>query len=147
MVRLPPSSTRTATLFPYTTRFRSPSGSRVARAGERATADAHRLKLTDPVDQLGRCRGGAGVDGGEMDQRFGFAADLFAVFAQIRETGCEVYLDCHRGGSRGVRPLCRGDEPVPDICQFRGAADGAFRLAAPQPQLMRLLTHPTYSHV
>src|SRR3546814_20927497 len=115
MVRLPPSSTRTATLFPYTTRFRSPSGSRVARAGERATADAHRLKLTDPVDQLGRCRGGAGVDGGELDQRFGFAADLFAVFAQIRETGCEVFLVCHRGGARGVRQLCRGEERVPAI--------------------------------
>src|SRR3546814_15194074 len=126
MVRLPPSSTRTATLFPYTTRFRSPSGSRVARAGERATADAHRRKLTDPVDQLGRCRGGAGVDGGELDQRFGFAADLFAVFSQLRETGCEVFLVCHSGGARGVRQWWRGEERVPDICELRGAGEVAL---------------------
>src|SRR3546814_14307241 len=35
MIRRPPQSTRTDTLFPYTTLFRSPPGRRAARKGSR----------------------------------------------------------------------------------------------------------------
>src|SRR3546814_6623049 len=35
MIRLPPRSTRTDTLFPYTTLFRSPGGGRLARRARR----------------------------------------------------------------------------------------------------------------
>src|SRR3546814_1376134 len=38
MIRRPPRSTRTDTLFPYTTLFRSPFLSPAGEAGERATA-------------------------------------------------------------------------------------------------------------
>src|SRR3546814_9331559 len=40
MIRRPPRSTRTDTLFPYTTLFRSRVGSRLAEAGDRAVDEA-----------------------------------------------------------------------------------------------------------
>src|SRR3546814_9137680 len=39
MIRRPPRSTRTDTLFPYTTLFRSASSKRAAKARERATRE------------------------------------------------------------------------------------------------------------
>src|SRR3546814_16354271 len=69
MIRQPPRSTRTDTLFPYTTLFRSP-GARIAqRVGD---SPAARARLKDRLaaniarrvdharDQLGRCREIAG---------------------------------------------------------------------------------------
>src|SRR3546814_15911930 len=52
MIRRPPRSTRTDTLFPYTTLFRSPKGTRVQRAPE-WTGNAsieYRADLSDSVD-------------------------------------------------------------------------------------------------
>src|SRR3546814_16479310 len=52
MVQLPPSSTRTDTLFPYTTPFRSPYDALTALAPDRRTAIVtltHDPKLDDPA--------------------------------------------------------------------------------------------------
>src|SRR3546814_4903818 len=59
MIRRPPRSTRTDTLFPYTTLFRSPSTSRCKEhnmalqflAGQRLTADALQRAVPDRVEQ------------------------------------------------------------------------------------------------
>src|SRR3546814_7570336 len=59
MIRRPPRSTRTDTLFPYTTLFRSVSGDQAAvwlhqgalsRLGEEHRADVHAVRLVEPVD-------------------------------------------------------------------------------------------------
>src|SRR3546814_19275847 len=77
MVRRPPRSTRTATLFPYTTLFRSPAGARVhlgearirarafhAAAQDQGAADAAaREHLVVDIDVLGAQRGKG--EGGE----------------------------------------------------------------------------------
>src|SRR3546814_20737742 len=53
MIRRPPRSTRTDTLFPYTTLFRSPRRSRpVARPMERQISQAHRLGRGDDRGDL-----------------------------------------------------------------------------------------------
>src|SRR3546814_7526515 len=74
MIRRPPSSTRTDTLFPYTTLFRSPGGSSVARLpmGEGAAViEAH------PGGMLGQAdvEGGAGEQGGGDEREQGFQHD------------------------------------------------------------------------
>src|SRR3546814_380169 len=53
MIRLPPKSTRTDTLFPYTTLFRSLCGPRHRRRDGRAAADhrIHDLQLRDAGDR------------------------------------------------------------------------------------------------
>src|SRR3546814_10435212 len=56
MIRRPPRSTRSDTLFPYTTRFRSKGQCGPARQEEIA-AGAHRHELFDPL-QLDRARRG-----------------------------------------------------------------------------------------
>src|SRR3546814_5075721 len=58
MIRRPPGSTRTATLFPYTPLFRSRADP--LRAVERTTAGGH---LRHPHIRRGRVRGGASADG------------------------------------------------------------------------------------
>src|SRR3546814_14003078 len=49
MIRRPPRSTRTDTLFPYTTLFRSPSGRRPGRPAKNANNDAANFS-DDDVD-------------------------------------------------------------------------------------------------
>src|SRR3546814_9220069 len=48
MIRLPPRSTRTDTLFPYTTLFRSPVARRVTAVG----SDAAQVAATPPLERL-----------------------------------------------------------------------------------------------
>src|SRR3546814_19537117 len=55
MIRRPPRSTRTDTLFPYTTLFRSPQGRR-DRGGPQATCQTER-RHDWPPGTLARCRG------------------------------------------------------------------------------------------
>src|SRR3546814_4470410 len=65
MIRRPPRSTRTDTLFPYTTLFRSPAGARGARpgcGGDRRGARDHRFGL----DQ---CPAGNHLDARQRYQR------------------------------------------------------------------------------
>src|SRR3546814_16105313 len=91
MIRRPPRSTRTDTLFPYTTRFRSGlSGAvglsrapailrdRRARASERARDDRRRMDAADAVRPVGPEGQRAGEDHLHLLQVHGFqAADLF----------------------------------------------------------------------
>src|SRR3546814_18341856 len=51
MIRRPPRSTRTDTLFPYTTLFRSPEGRLLARIGERETGAGEDVRL-EALDRL-----------------------------------------------------------------------------------------------
>src|SRR3546814_15548832 len=51
MIRRPPRSTRTDTLFPYTTLFRSPEGRLLARIGERETGAGEYVRL-EALDRL-----------------------------------------------------------------------------------------------
>src|SRR3546814_14679385 len=76
MIRRPPRSTRTDTLFPYTTLFRSRRG--YARAGERVLPDDTAIfiavggKLARGIagDDRALCRGGRGApdNAGEFDR-------------------------------------------------------------------------------
>src|SRR3546814_3414590 len=66
MIRRPPRSTRTDTLFPYTTLFRSPRGRRgqrgglgdagAAATGPEAADSPHRLQLVEHAGDRGRER-------------------------------------------------------------------------------------------
>src|SRR3546814_8345300 len=74
MIRRPPRSTRTDTLFPYTTLFRSPSD-RLARDPHRPVGRANHIAW-DPHDDAGDCRhrlsrpaGGAGSRAAADDSR------------------------------------------------------------------------------
>src|SRR3546814_9014243 len=70
MIRRPPRSTRTDTLFPYTTLFRSARGSRIGRDLERLhlillSAEIGRQPVDDErEDEDGRKRQAIGQDGG-----------------------------------------------------------------------------------
>src|SRR3546814_2802469 len=112
MIRLPPSSTRTDTLFPYTTRFRSP---RRLPAAQRAAqvvdlgADSHR------VGEQGLVRGTmaeVGADRGEHR----FAAGLEGV-AQAGEI-------VHALARVGAIPLPAGAQAVEGGAQFGGGGVG-----------------------
>src|SRR3546814_18576469 len=91
MIRLPPRSTRTDTLFPYTTLFRSERGDEVAA---RRTPVVARL---GPVDELS----GQGGDGG--DARARYPQDLVQPRPARR---CDPRRLCagDRSGARGGRP-------------------------------------------
>src|SRR3546814_3265382 len=59
MLRRPPRSTRTDTLFPYTTLFRSPVLSRQVRTGSNTFCRPHPVRLEpygSPAKALGSCR-------------------------------------------------------------------------------------------
>src|SRR3546814_1585824 len=52
MIRRPPRSTRTDTLFPYTTLFRSPSMHRALRRGTRGERKRGVVKMGDPLQGI-----------------------------------------------------------------------------------------------
>src|SRR3546814_15174845 len=82
MIRRPPRSTRTDTLFPYTTRFRSVAGAEVAREG----VEDDQARLAEGADELGHDRlelGAAGLVG----QRGGGAGKVERVLAQVHAVG------------------------------------------------------------
>src|SRR3546814_12426838 len=68
MIRRPPRSTRTDTLFPYTTLFRSVLHARIERAGAGAEADAVDVRRIEAVrgrDDDGARNEGAGAEADE----------------------------------------------------------------------------------
>src|SRR3546814_9337273 len=70
MIRRPPRSTRTDTLFPYTTLFRSPPGGEVAvhRIMRRGLV-GEKVRMDAAPDHLGQDLGGVA----EQAHRYGFA--------------------------------------------------------------------------
>src|SRR3546814_3258852 len=87
MIRLPPRSTRTDTLFPYTTLFRSrrhvvghrrPRGgaARQIGSGEHTRMDFERLQIALEIARPGAGKAHHGVD---ARRRCGTGADQFAV--------------------------------------------------------------------
>src|SRR3546814_2944 len=57
MIRRPPRSTRTDTLFPYTTLFRSDAKPRPTHAGQRPDTDARRMLMWSPSNAYGQYGG------------------------------------------------------------------------------------------
>src|SRR3546814_426047 len=115
MIRLPPSSTRTATLFPYTTLFRS-TGTSSSRScssslsslagGDRAEAHAVGVARNDDAIAAGHVHR-AGMDGAAL------LADL--VGGNIDIGGAEIELPTRRlaglrGGHRRADRRARGDD-------------------------------------
>src|SRR3546814_5009622 len=74
MIRRPPRSTRTDTLFPYTTRFRSPLRSRKGAAGGRGAPPALALPAAVRRGRLGGPGARAGRLPGREPERPGAAA-------------------------------------------------------------------------
>src|SRR3546814_8376315 len=83
MIRPPPSSTRTDTLFPYTTLFRSEDAGILFVADEAQLADAaaldHRHDIVD--DEIARIGVGLNLQFGLDRQRLG----LFEIDRELRE--------------------------------------------------------------
>src|SRR3546814_11325013 len=113
MIRRPPRSTRTATLFPYTTLFRSRTGDETAgqhEGGDGAAGDRPRRDAFGPVPEQGRDRAEEQADDGRGDERaqadaalrgreiaFDRAAEAFGL-ARFLPEGLD---DLHRAGLRG----------------------------------------------
>src|SRR3546814_16079482 len=100
MIRRPPRSTRTDTLFPYTTLFRSP----------RMTGRAQRVRLGDVVARLGVGED-ADVDAIEGARRFApqpvqllALALLVAAASAVAAPVGRVGLDDHRAAAAVDRP-------------------------------------------
>src|SRR3546814_7958513 len=108
MIRAPPRSTRTDTLFPYTTLFRSPRDlleQRIARLGPRAVVDPRKLvDLDEDHPDVGVMRGmqvgkvadarGVGVDNAIHRRAItGFACQALAfciTIGAMRENSTEI---------------------------------------------------------
>src|SRR3546814_16414466 len=72
MIRLPPSSTRTATLFPYTTLVRARHGA--VRGAKAALGRGTGRRLSRGADRLGRCASRAAQPAGRGRVRLRAAA-------------------------------------------------------------------------
>src|SRR3546814_8673078 len=103
MIRRPPRSTRTDTLFPYTTLFRSQHQRDLVAAPAQAAVDAQDPRLRGAV---GRCRThAAGDPRGAVGQRVQAHVAVLERDAQRRQFGAEVgelRLAAQRGF--GARP-------------------------------------------
>src|SRR3546814_14968574 len=95
MIRRPPRSTRTDTLFPYTTLFRSPGRARRARLRGGALVD--RSRRAAGSEGVLRGTGSQGSRHLRRSERQGF-----------RETGCRRHSHHAAGRSRGSRDRPKG---------------------------------------
>src|SRR3546814_5575826 len=100
MIRRPPRSTRTDTLFPYTTLFRS--ADRVA-AIERALRPAQDFDALDVVDVEHRGLGAVQIDVVEIDADALFEARDRVLLADAADAGAERRVRAARDFERGVR--------------------------------------------
>src|SRR3546814_19736046 len=112
MIRRPPRSTRTDTLFPYTTLFRSslfPS--------DRLSGDGHAIVRNTDAQERRRERGAAGIDGVERAQR-----------GPAERATARLFPLLGRGGAAGPLPTehtpCR---PAPAPCPQLGSASRRAR--------------------
>src|SRR3546814_16266243 len=149
MIRRPPRSTRTDTLFPYTTLFRSVSpchDPNPARARPQP-ARAQRLHLSHPrADEGagGEGVGGRGRDGGAparvrrgngRGRRDGRRADLLSHAADRADALADPRLArdrCARGADRGARPRL-ATRPAPRPFAGAGRHRGAASPTAARP--------------
>src|SRR3546814_16513689 len=125
MIRRPPRSTRTATLFPYTTLFRSRTGDETAgqhEGGDGAAGDRPRRDAFGPVPEQGRDRAeeqaddGRGEEGGQADAAVGGReSDLDSGAEEWGRAGFgrEGLDDLQRGHVRGSRASEVGDPVLP----------------------------------
>src|SRR3546814_6802640 len=130
MIRRPPRSTRTDTLFPYTTLFRSlgrqqpfPDAARQQLAQHRDVVDQPRQRIgrrdqPDEVDQLGV----AVVGALDLEAEAGAVGD--ALRASIR-SGVTVSSACERA-KRMPSPRMVSARPVNEATDSRCARAGAF---------------------
>src|SRR3546814_20990593 len=122
MIRRPPRSTRTDTLFPYPTLFRS-------QRGHRGASDVAGVDALDDARQLPVPEGGVEVDLGEVT-----AGRLGAAVAHLlaRE---EALHGGGGGGERAVRAVGLGPiaPPQPDVGE--GGPQGAGLPTAEERQL------------
>src|SRR3546814_14154040 len=128
MIRRPPRSTRTATLFPYPTLFRSPDTARVVDLLGRALIQRdrfedfvidehdHQRAAFDRVVELAQPPGGAGNGGG---QTFGIGFDDAHAIAEA--------------AGACARDLDRGAFPDSIDLAFEGAAGAGDRLPRVRP--------------
>src|SRR3546814_5533601 len=100
MIRRPPRSTRTDTLFPYTTLFRS--ADRVA-AIERALRPSQDFDALDVVDVEHRGLGAVQIDVVEIDADALFEARDRVLLADAADEGAERRVRAARDFERGVR--------------------------------------------
>src|SRR3546814_15621037 len=91
MIRRPPRSTRTDTLFPYTTLFRS------RRAGQ--SAFGHQISRSDAGWAVGRCQAGLGGESTHVGVTPGAPSAIPATANQRN------HAPTGRGGLHGMRPL------------------------------------------
>src|SRR3546814_16950068 len=124
MIRRPPRSTRTDTLFPYTTLFRSDDVHDVAVA-----LDHHLLGEPDAAD----VRDAANVVAAEVDQHQVFG-DLFRIGEQLRGKRVVFFGALAALARTGDRP--HGDQAVVDAPQpFRRRPDAVGGAAVHRVQV------------
>src|SRR3546814_11758301 len=96
MIRRPPRATRTDTLFPYTTLFRSPG-----RREEIAGIIQHRLKLADHAVQILLRRRRIEIDGGGGGERLALRPFIGDEDHRLREIeAAEFGIDRDRKSTR-----------------------------------------------
>src|SRR3546814_17744992 len=107
MIRRPPRSTRTDTLFPYTTLFRSDLG---FHFGQKETAENERYLDT-----------GAGKHLGEFDTHIAATGDdhRFGKLGQVDRGGAVVWTDFSKAGYRRLRRTCERRDQDPSGCEAR----------------------------
>src|SRR3546814_19661019 len=93
MIRLPPRSTRTDTLFPYTTLFRSITDALAGTMIGIAPAPPGVIDRKPCVEQLG----GVGAGAGGIERRMFEQPDAFALFAGMNRRRAPFHLGPRRG--------------------------------------------------
>src|SRR3546814_11147083 len=129
MIRRPPRSTRTDTLFPYTTLFRSPGGTREVDTidiGADARAEGEcEVVLADAADESGQhrwrtehLRRGRELHAGGEARELRNIVDAFYLHGRSGTgwTGKQTMLDI-------LRAALRRDHDVPDADTLRGVCD------------------------
>src|SRR3546814_4716752 len=108
MIRRPPRSTRTDTLFPYTTLFRSASfpgcrGSSSLFPSDRLSGDGHAIGRNTDAQERRRERGAAGIDGVERAQRGPAERATARLFPLLGRGGAERPLPTEQTDRKSTR--------------------------------------------
>src|SRR3546814_4177065 len=127
MIRPPPISTRTDTLFPYTTLFRSPW---IFGAVEIVLPD-YNLRLLDGASELT-------INGnlykGE-DATFGTLAAISTLSEEIGEEAPEISIELYPPNASAMATLCNPNMQGSQVSIFVGAVDPTSGLIIGQPEV------------